>query len=229
MTKPLKKGRMGTSLELSSSAKDARTASLELVRYDQMCRAITESHAIDEVLNIHDNVVAIQAYARQARNVELERMALDIRLRAEKKAGKLLDEMAEAGHRETGRPPKGIKIGTPTTRITLGELGITRSESRKWRKLAKVPEHVFEAALADPTVLPTAAGIIRANEQPKSNPVSADAVLFWGRLRDLEQLLDKEPAAILCTMTPAMLDQVHTLAPKVARWLRRIGKISPAT
>jgi hypothetical protein len=228
MTKPLKKGRMGTSLELSSSAQDARTASLELVRYDQMCRAIAEALAIDEVLNIHDNVVAIQAYAHQARNFEIEQMAADIRLRAEKKAGKLLDEMAEAGLRETGRPPKGVKIGTPTTRITLKALGITRSESRKWRKLAKVPEHVFEAALADKTVLPTAAAIIRANEQPKSNPVSAEAVLFWGRLRDLEQLLEKEPSEVLSTMTPAMLDDVHTLAPRVARWLRQIGKISPA-
>ncbi len=207
-------------------------ASMQLAHYDAACRAIAEAHAIDEVRNIHNNVVAIQAYAHQARNFELERMACAIRARAEKKAGKLLDEMVEAGLRETGRPPNGVKIGTPTKRITLGELGITRQESRKWRKLAKVPVHVFEAALADPTKLPTAAGIIRANEERKDKTsVSSEAVGLWSMLRDFENngLLDKEPAEVFSAMTPEMRAQVRALAPRVARWLRRIGKISPAT
>jgi hypothetical protein len=208
----------------------ANSASMYLARYDAACRAIAEVHAIDELLNIKNGFVALQAYAHEARNFEMEQMAAEIRVRAEKKAGKLLIEMAEAGLRGTGRPPKGIKVGTPTRRITLGDLGITRPESFKWRRLAKIPEPEFEAALADKTIVPSAARIIRAIEEPKQTSLSAEAVGLWSMLRDFENdgLLDKEPSEILSTMTPAMLDQVQALAPRVARWLRRIGKISPA-
>jgi hypothetical protein len=206
-------------------------ASVELAHYDAACRAIAEVHAIDELLNIKNSYVALQAYANQARNFEIEQMAAEIRVRAEFRAGELLIEMMKAGLRETGRPQKGTRIGTRTSRITLGEMGITRSESRKWRRLFMVGKAKFEAALADKTTIPTAASIIRANEEPKHTSVSSEAVGLWSMLRDFENdsLLDKEPAEVLSTMTPAMLDQVHTLAPRVARWLRRIGKISPAT
>jgi hypothetical protein len=109
-------------------------------------------------------------------------------------------------------------------------MGITRSESQRWQRLARLSDPEFEAAVADKTTVPTAAGIIRATAEPKQTSVSAEAVGLWGMLRDFQNdgLLNKEPSEVLSTMTPAMLDQVHRLAPKVARWLRRIGKISPA-
>jgi hypothetical protein len=49
---------------------------------------------------------------------------------------------------------------------------------------------------------------------------------LWGRLLDFERdgLLDKTPADVLETMTPEMLDDTHTLAPRVARWLSKIGR-----
>jgi len=39
------------------------------------------------VKDIRDKAIAIQVYARQAQNVEMEREACDIRLRAERKLG----------------------------------------------------------------------------------------------------------------------------------------------
>ena len=111
-------------------------ASMQLARYDQMCHAIAEAHAIDEVRHIHNNVVAVQAYAHQARNFEIEQMAAEIRVRAEIRAGELLAEMKRLGFRETGRPPKGTKIGAPTSRVKLSDMGITRTESTKWQRLA---------------------------------------------------------------------------------------------
>lgn len=56
--------------------------------------------------------------------------------------------------------------------------------------------------------MPSTAGIIRAAAEPKPNPVSTEALWLWGRLRDFERdgLLDAEPATILETMTPQILD-----------------------
>jgi hypothetical protein len=139
--------------------------------------------------------------------------------------------MKKAGILETGRAQKGVKIGTPTSRIKLSHTGITRTESTKWQRLAKIPKLQIEKLLADKTTVHSAHSIIRATEERKDKTsVSSEAVGLWSILRDFENdgLLEKEPAEVLSTMTPAMLDQVHTLAPRVARWLRRIGKISPA-
>ena len=64
---------------------------MELARYDTMCRAIDAAYEVDEVKDIRDKAKALEEYAKQARNVEAERRACEIRLRAERKAGKLLD------------------------------------------------------------------------------------------------------------------------------------------
>ncbi len=61
----------------------------ELARYDAMCRAIDEAYQIDEVKDIRDKALALEVYARQAKNIEAERRACEIRLRAERKAGEL--------------------------------------------------------------------------------------------------------------------------------------------
>src|SRR5262250_1841841 len=92
---------MGTDLVVITEA--AHPASMHLARYDAVCRAIAEIHTIDELLDIKNKYVAIQAYAHQARNFEMEHMAAEIRVRAEFKAGELLIEMKSAGIRETGR------------------------------------------------------------------------------------------------------------------------------
>lgn len=55
-----------------------------------MCRAIAECHSVDEVKDLHDKARALEIYAKQAMNVEAERKATEIRLRAERRAGELM-------------------------------------------------------------------------------------------------------------------------------------------
>jgi len=52
------------------------------VRYDAMCRAIDAAFEVDEVKEIRDQALAFEVYSRQARNIEAERRACEIRLRA---------------------------------------------------------------------------------------------------------------------------------------------------
>lgn len=196
-----------------------------LTLYDGMCRAIDAAYQVDEAKDIRDRALAFEVYARQAKNIDAERRACEVRLRAERKAGELdkRREKAKAapGNQHTGPLPRGD--GSKT----LADLGVSANQAHRWRKLADVPQAQFDDALADPDRKPSTAGIIAAAmpPQPEVVPVSKDALWLWGRLRDFERdgLLAQAPADVLLTMTPQMLDDTHRLAPLVAAWLKRIG------
>jgi hypothetical protein len=206
----------------------AESASLPPARYDAMCRAIDAAYEVDEVKDIRDKAIALETYSKQARNKEAERRAREIRLRAERKAGKLLRAMKKA--KGAAQPGIGRAGGTRSDGPTaLRDLGISKEQSSNWQKLADVPEDEFEAALVDPTQTPSTIGIIRSAEEQNQLPrvsVAADALWLWARLLDFERhgLIGREPSDVLLTMTQEMLDDIHTLAPRVATWLQRIGR-----
>ncbi|MBR0941018.1 hypothetical protein [Bradyrhizobium liaoningense] len=195
-----------------------------LVKYDAMCHAIDAAFRVDEAKDIRDKAVALETYARQAHNVEAERQACEIRLRAERKAGELSRDLEKS---KGGRPPetRATMDRVSTKAEQLHAAGVTPRQAKQWEKLAAVPDEQFETALADRTQMPTTAGIIRAAEEPKVQPVASEALWLWGRLRDFERdLLGKAPSDVLETLTPEMKDDVHALAPRVAAWLKRIGE-----
>jgi hypothetical protein len=195
-----------------------------------MCRAIDAAYEVDEVKDIRDKALAFEVYARQALNVEAERRACEIRLRSERKAGQLLTAMVKAKGIASGgeRNAAGHTIRPAGNEPTLADLGISKQQSAAWQKLGVIDEDVFNAVLAE-IDKPSTAGVIARTTppDPKRVPVAADALWLWGRLHDFERdgLLGKEPDAVLLTLTPKMLDDVHRLAPQVAKWLAQIGRI----
>lgn len=121
-----------------------------LVKYEAMCSAIEAAHAVDEVKDIRDKAMAIQMYAKQAKNIDAERHASEIRVRAERRCGELLAEMPKAKGAAGNPGGQGAKIvQSPNgTTQTLSDLGISKRQSSEWQKLAAVPEAQFEESLS---------------------------------------------------------------------------------
>lgn len=117
-----------------------------LMRYDVACRALAEARNVDEVKDFRDKAEAMRAYARQAKNRQLETDAAEIRIRAERRIGELMAAQKEAvGMAPAGRPKE---IGLPENPIirppTLAEVGIDKNLADRARKLAAVPAAEFE-------------------------------------------------------------------------------------
>ena len=116
-----------------------------LTLYDAARRALSEARRIDEVKDIRDKALAMQHYARAARDSQLIDDATEIRIRAERRAGELLRDMAEKGEREAaGRPEKRSQGVT----IRLEDIGVSKMQSHRWQKLAALDDAAFEARTA---------------------------------------------------------------------------------
>jgi hypothetical protein len=74
----------------------------------------------------------------QANNLEAERMAREIRIRAERGCGRELAAMVKS---VGGRPVENLSADTTGLRgaKTLPELGISRDQSSRWQQLAAIP------------------------------------------------------------------------------------------
>ena len=125
-----------------------------LIRYDAARKAIAAAHRVDEAKKIRDKAEAVRTYAKLAGDLDMQNMAAEIRIRAERRAGQLLSDMEKnPGTRGEGRPRKdGTKIrrsvGPTAYRPTLDEIGISKDQSSKWQRLALlVDESTFEKAL----------------------------------------------------------------------------------
>jgi hypothetical protein len=183
--------------------------------YDSMVTAIAECHRIDEVKPIRDKARALELYAQQARNLEAERRAAEVRVRAERRAGELLQDMAEHGERDPGKGGDRKSQSQPET-VKLSDLGITKTQSSRWQALAAVPKNDFETALKGPNK-PTTTGFI-----PKVvKPIDPKALWLWGRMLDFERdgFLNSEPQSLHDEMSPAMQDDMRRLLPLVAGFL----------
>lgn len=189
-----------------------------LVRYDSMCRAIDAAYEVDEVKEIRNRAVALEAYARQARNTEAERRACEIRLRAERKAGELLhDREKNNGGRPNKNPLRGERGFQPAT---LKELGISETQSHRWQQLAEIPKDDFEAALAA-SEKPTTTGIIDSRRtKNKHKAMDETALSLWGRLRDIERegVFERDPNELLDEMTDGMRADVERLMVTLCEW-----------
>jgi phage N-6-adenine-methyltransferase len=129
---------------------------VKLARYEAARAALELAAKFDEIKDIRDKAVAMQAYARLAKDIELIGYSTDIRWRAEQRAGQMLLETKPdraKGSRGTlnGRDASGntamVSPDNSVRQATLKEVGITLNQSSRWQKLAEMTPEQFEEKL----------------------------------------------------------------------------------
>lgn len=217
-----------------------------LVRYEAMCRAIAECVRVDEAQDIRNKSMALEAYYRQARNLGAEREAANVRLRAERRVGELLKELARAdAPNPSGRNQHevtSVRETQPTQSpyaAALEEHGMSRQTASRFQALADIPAETFENALRAPEK-PTTAGVLKHREareqvrdpmQERKPGISDASLMLWGHLRDFETegFFHADGCELFITMTDAMRADVRRLAPLVASFLTALeGVHEPA-
>lgn len=113
--------------------------------YDTACRALAQAVQVDEVKAVIPVAAAIRAYAKQAKNRELEANAAILRERAERKLGEKLIEAKAAGQIAEGRPPKEIGSPMEPFRVTLEAADIDKKLSMRAQRKAGIAAQAFDA------------------------------------------------------------------------------------
>jgi hypothetical protein len=84
----------------------------------------------------------------EAKDTDLITRATDIRMRAERRAGELLREMAERKERDSGRGNRNPVLKSQAAIPKLADLGVTKTQSSRWQNLAALPAATFEDKVA---------------------------------------------------------------------------------
>lgn len=122
----------------------------KLIKYDAACRAIAAAKHVDEVKQIRDVSIAMKAYARQAKNHDMEADAIEIRMRATRRMDQMRQDQKATVGLARGARESGTKRGT--TRVdgkpaSLSETGIDKNLANEGRKLGALNEREFEKAV----------------------------------------------------------------------------------
>lgn len=117
-----------------------------LARLQQANEALAAATTLPDLKEVRDKIAAIESYVRQRdRSAAAINEATRLKLRAERRLGELL---ARAPKNGGGRPKTSntvLQVSSPPPR--LDDLGISRQQSYRWRKIAALPAAVVEAKI----------------------------------------------------------------------------------
>ena len=152
--------------------------------------ALANAEHVGDVKEIRDKAEAVRTYAERAGlGLEQQNAAAEIRLRAERRAGEMLAKMALHGGDR--------RVADAGERVTLGDLGVSKDQSARWQKLARVTAGDFDAhvaAVKDCGEELTTAGLLRLakparRKAARAEPVDEDAP-DAGVVETLAELVD---------------------------------------
>ena len=123
----------------------------EIALWERARRALAEAVSVDEVKQILGAAEARRAYAKIAKDRQMEADAVTLRLRAERRLGELMSAQRETvGLAPAGRPKQiGLESNPIIRPPTLAEAGIDKNLAHRARAAASIPEDQFEGHVAE--------------------------------------------------------------------------------
>jgi ParB family chromosome partitioning protein len=118
-----------------------------LANISRIKQDLEQTRSLTEVLEIHSQAVAVEAYATARGADEAAQMAVEIKLRCERKAGKFIADMKAQDLLSKGGSTTHVNsTGNNLLPVlpTLKELGVEKIESQRWQRIASIPEEEFE-------------------------------------------------------------------------------------
>jgi len=117
---------------------------MEMMRYDKARHAIQEAHSVDDVNKMMAQAEAMQAYAKQINDNEIETWVAEIKLRAMRKFGELSSRLDKTNGKYQS-PSGGTLV---TKKEILKQAGTTTQKASRCEKLAAIPSETIEKVIA---------------------------------------------------------------------------------
>jgi 16S rRNA G966 N2-methylase RsmD len=221
---------------------------MKLIKYDAACRAVAEAKAVDEVKEIRNAAIAMAAYAKQAKDRGMEADAAEIRLRATRRLGEMMQAQKETVGLATGREGKRKSLGlpeNPSDRPTLESQGIDKNLAHEARTLGGMTEEEFEqqveeareyVAYGKREILDIARSIRAQELQQRDDqikeafhrPVQVDSRLHVGDFRDLAHVIPDNSVELVFIDPPYDRESIplyEAAAKEAARILKPGGSL----
>jgi hypothetical protein len=131
----------------------------------QAVTAIDAAVTADDVKKVLAEWAGLAAYAREAKDKQLEADAAEIKMRAERRLGEMMQAQKETvGLNQGGRPKTGVSE-TPVSEkpATLAEAGVDKNLAKKARKEAAKSKEQFEEDVTEKK-----SGILEGGSKPKA-------------------------------------------------------------
>lgn len=124
---------------------DERTDSLVLI--DKARTFLAQAETLADIGTVREIAERARRYASAAKlGREAENHAARLRIEAERKAGALLAQSPKnPGTRTT---TGGVIVPPPVETPRLADLGVSKQQAKDWQRIARVPDEVFEAHVA---------------------------------------------------------------------------------
>jgi hypothetical protein len=192
-----------------------------LTKFEAAKHALAEAHRVDEVKAIRDKAEALRAYFKQqGESLVMQNQAAEIKLRAERKAGILLAEMEKAhgGGNGSNQYVKSNQSHDVTgCSPTLADIGITRMQSYRFQRVARIPERLFEQYI-EQTLLTggelTTRGLLERHPPPSYSPAFRAPPAHTGeKLPHYLELKQGDALTVLKTLPSESIDMVLTSPP----------------
>lgn len=211
-----------------------------LIKLDEATRYLAEVKSVDEVKDIRDKAEAMRVYAKQAQlGLESQNYAAEIKLRAERRAGELLAEIDRVPRTLRGamlRTEEDAKLlhETPTYMKTIRENGIEPRAAQHWQSIARMPETVFEAQIAQIKSSGqelTTSGIIRAikaetKEQRREEKQERKEAIPEFITRDAYRLLTGDLLEVSSSIDDQSIDWIITDPPYPKEFIPEYEKLA---